>query len=263
MIRVYLCGLLLAMAVGQLANFGGFVSIVEDYRAAPADAARALAAGLTGGEIVAAGLLLSARWRLQGARVAACVAGAWTLLATQATLRGLSIDNCGCFGVHLGQRLSNLILLQDGLFVGTTMWAWRSIAASGKKGRDMNGNRQGETPRAEPGTRTTRFAAVATPTELDAVLTGAGTRVLFLHDPWCPISSRAEVVMYGLGIEANTVDVSTHHELNRLIQERTGVRHESPQVLVLSDGRVRWHASHGRITAAAVLAAIEGETAGQ
>ncbi len=52
------------------------------------------------------------------------------------------------------------------------------------------------------------------------------------------------------------VDVRRHHALGQAVARRTGVRHESPQILVLVDGQVAWHASHGRITAVAVAEAL-------
>ena len=48
------------------------------------------------------------------------------------------------------------------------------------------------------------------------------------------------------------VDVARQPDLTRLIALRSGVRHESPQVVVLCDGQVRWSASHFGITAEAV-----------
>ncbi len=35
----------------------------------------------------------------------------------QAYLRGLPLDNCGCFGVYLTQRLSLFVLAQDALLL--------------------------------------------------------------------------------------------------------------------------------------------------
>lgn len=48
------------------------------------------------------------------------------------------------------------------------------------------------------------------------------------------------------------VDVLLSSELARTIAAETGVRHESPQVLVLDEGRVAWHASHSRVTLNAI-----------
>jgi bacillithiol system protein YtxJ len=38
--------------------------------------------------------------------------------------------------------------------------------------------------------------------------------------------------------------------------ERVSVRHESPQVLLIKDGKALWHDSHGRITVDALKAAV-------
>ena len=40
------------------------------------------------------------------------------------------------------------------------------------------------------------------------------------------------------------------------IEAQTGVAHESPQALVLRNGRVAWHASHWQVTADSVAAAL-------
>jgi bacillithiol system protein YtxJ len=79
---------------------------------------------------------------------------------------------------------------------------------------------------------------------------------LYLHDPYCPISRGAFRRLDRGGGELHIVDVSAQHELNRAIAERTRIRHESPQVLVLCKGDVLLDASHGEIDPAAVAAAM-------
>lgn len=83
-----------------------------------------------------------------------------------------------------------------------------------------------------------------------------GDLMLFLHDYWCPISSRAYDEMSLVEGEIALVDVSEQRELTRSIETRTGVKHESPQVLILRNARARWAASHGSITHEAVGEAI-------
>jgi hypothetical protein len=56
------------------------------------------------------------------------------------------------------------------------------------------------------------------------------------------------------------VDVAQQQDLSRRIAEQTGVRHQSPQVLVLRQGEAVWSASHRAITAAAVIAALVVQT---
>src|SRR5690348_11749003 len=60
--------------------------------------------------------------------------------------------------------------------------------------------------------------------------------LLFQHDPYCPISCWAYSELAGLPIDAAVVDVAQDEYLSRTIEERTGVRHESPQVLVFRSG---------------------------
>ena len=59
------------------------------------------------------------------------------------------------------------------------------------------------------------------------------------------------------------LDVRGNSALAREVERRAGVRHESPQLIVLVDGRVAWHASHGRVTAKAVREAVERAGAGR
>ncbi len=86
--------------------------------------------------------------------------------------------------------------------------------------------------------------------------------LLFLHDPYCPISRRAWGEMQQLAagplLDAYLVNVSRQHDLSDAIAARTGVRHESPQALVLRDGKAVWDASHFSITAQAVGSALAG-----
>jgi bacillithiol system protein YtxJ len=81
--------------------------------------------------------------------------------------------------------------------------------------------------------------------------------VLFKHDPFCGISAAAEEQLEVFGGEVRLIDVSRQHDLKRQIAERTGVRHESPQVIVLRGGEVAWTASHFKITTAALRRALD------
>ncbi len=83
------------------------------------------------------------------------------------------------------------------------------------------------------------------------------TVVLFNHDPWCPISARAYAQVEEVPAEIALIDVARERSVTREISQRTGVRHESPQVIVLKDGEAVWSASHYSITAEAVESALE------
>ena len=86
------------------------------------------------------------------------------------------------------------------------------------------------------------------------------TVVLYLHDPYCPISARAHGRVTDAGGEIHLIDVSRQHALNRAVERRTGVRHESPQAFVLRDGAPVWHASHGRISTESLAYARDSDS---
>jgi bacillithiol system protein YtxJ len=108
----------------------------------------------------------------------------------------------------------------------------------------------------------TRFVPVPDTARLDAWLARADPAVLFLHDPGCPISRRAYREMAGVGGEAALLDVRANPALADEVERRTGVRHESPQAIVLADGRAVWSASHGGVTELAVRTATASGDAG-
>jgi monothiol bacilliredoxin len=99
---------------------------------------------------------------------------------------------------------------------------------------------------------TTEFIAVADADSVQALSGRSGLTLLYLHDPWCPISSRAFRQLDGLGGVIEVVDVDAGPDLASAIEAMTGIRHESPQVILLRDGAPIWSASHFAITADAV-----------
>lgn len=81
--------------------------------------------------------------------------------------------------------------------------------------------------------------------------------LVFKHSTRCPVSSVAwrEVAAFRRAHpEAGVlvVHVVEQRELSNAVAVRTGVRHESPQAILLEDGRVAWHDSHEGVTAAAL-----------
>jgi bacillithiol system protein YtxJ len=102
------------------------------------------------------------------------------------------------------------------------------------------------------------FTKIVRMHDLDAALDRPADEavILFNHDPWCPISARAMAEVERVEGDIMLVDVSREREITRAIAERTGIRHESPQVIVLRGGTPVWSASHYRITAEAVQSAV-------
>ena len=87
--------------------------------------------------------------------------------------------------------------------------------------------------------------------------------VIFKHSLTCPISAGAYDQMAKFEGEVALIEVQRSRELSTEIENRLGVAHESPQVIVLRNGQVIWDASHFRITAAAVAAAVRDADGGR
>lgn len=83
--------------------------------------------------------------------------------------------------------------------------------------------------------------------------------MLLKHSTRCPISAEAHdefmkhVQSEALpGVRYALVLVVEHRPVSNAVAEDTGVKHESPQVLLLKNGAPVWNISHWRITAAAL-----------
>jgi bacillithiol system protein YtxJ len=99
--------------------------------------------------------------------------------------------------------------------------------------------------------------------------------LLFKHSHTCGTSMEAldELVAYlndrgpersapheSRPLQYAMVTVQTHRAVSNAVAQRLGVRHETPQALLIRDGRVVWSASHFRVTAAAVEDAIRNQS---
>lgn len=78
--------------------------------------------------------------------------------------------------------------------------------------------------------------------------------VVYKHSPACWLSLRAEREMRQFvatypDVPVYVVDVLSHRPLSQRIAQLTGVRHESPQVIVIRAGTPAWSGSHMRVTA--------------
>lgn len=108
------------------------------------------------------------------------------------------------------------------------------------------------------------FIPVTTLDDLDAALARSahGPIILFKHSPTCGISAQAHADLMDWlpqaehDVPAYLVQVRAHREVSDAVSARFRVRHESPQVLVIDEGTVRWHGSHWHVNAREVAAAL-------
>jgi bacillithiol system protein YtxJ len=85
------------------------------------------------------------------------------------------------------------------------------------------------------------------------------TVILFKDSPFCGVSAWAarEIAQFSAasGTDVLRVDVIAQRAFARALAEELSVPHASPQVVVVRDGRVHWHGSHGDLTAEALAKA--------
>lgn len=103
-----------------------------------------------------------------------------------------------------------------------------------------------------------KFLSLADKETLDRLMLDSKDHpvVLFKHSNTCGISSAAYREMEKLD-NVNLLEVQSARELSREVESITGIEHQSPQVIVLKDGKAVWNASHYGVKATAVASAVE------
>lgn len=87
--------------------------------------------------------------------------------------------------------------------------------------------------------------------------------LLFKQSTTCPISAGA-FTRFNTFLESTTEDVGAYfvkvretREVSNEIADKTGVQHQSPQLLLVQDKEVLWHDSHMKITEESIQEALK------
>ena len=105
-----------------------------------------------------------------------------------------------------------------------------------------------------------RLEHLSSKSDVDGLLREV-TAIVFKHSTMCSVSARAheEVVKF---LDSHPerkiykVRVIEERSVSDYIEDATGVRHASPQILVLRSGEVAWMGSHFGVTAEAIEAHV-------
>ena len=100
---------------------------------------------------------------------------------------------------------------------------------------------------------------------LDAAIGESSERpvLIFKHSRSCGVSCEAldELQAHLDGSDGavayKLITVQTHRPVSDAAAQRLGLRHETPQAILLRDGKIIWNASHFRITAAQLDQALK------
>ena len=112
---------------------------------------------------------------------------------------------------------------------------------------------------------TTNLAELTSLNDLEAVLAASNTRsqLVFKHSNACPISADAydELHKYLPEADANVdyslITVQTARPVSNDVEAKLQIMHESPQAILIRNGKAVWHTSHRKITKAALTEAIK------
>jgi bacillithiol system protein YtxJ len=99
---------------------------------------------------------------------------------------------------------------------------------------------------------------------LDAAIAESHERpvLLFKHSRMCGISCEALDELHAhlqndaRGAAYKVITVQSHRRVSDEATTRFGIRHETPQAILLRDGQPVWNASHFRITAGALAKVV-------
>lgn len=88
--------------------------------------------------------------------------------------------------------------------------------------------------------------------------------LLYKHSPICGVSHAAKreierFVQIHEDILVYAIDVVSERPLSQKAAHRLGIRHESPQAILIVNGRPVWNASHFDITAESLAGAVAGD----
>ena len=109
-----------------------------------------------------------------------------------------------------------------------------------------------------------KFQVIETLDDLATAIASSSARptVIFKHSASCGLSAQA---FHSIGelLDQQPPDANwfllpvRSRAVSTAVATQFGIRHESPQALVLVDGKVAWHGSHFRATAASIAAALD------
>lgn len=100
--------------------------------------------------------------------------------------------------------------------------------------------------------------------DIDSILKNDNKpQIIFKHSSRCGTSilskSSLDTGMESISQNADVfmIDVVAMREISNYVAEVTGVKHESPQLILFENGEAFWHASHGEVRIEKLLEMLE------
>ncbi len=105
------------------------------------------------------------------------------------------------------------------------------------------------------------YQIIATLDDFSAILdkSQSETVALFKHSSTCDLSADAKREMEVVKIPVYELTVQTARPLSNHIESHFGIRHESPQVILIHQGKSIFDASHRNVTADCIHKAAQSQ----
>lgn len=109
------------------------------------------------------------------------------------------------------------------------------------------------------------WKTLCTTEQIDAIISESHRRpqIIFKHSIYCSVSSRAYQRLNSIGAEIGEkadiyyLDVINSRPVSNAVAERFRIPHESPQLLIIRNGKVSWHESHSGVQSDAIMEALQ------
>lgn len=107
-----------------------------------------------------------------------------------------------------------------------------------------------------------KWTAPESESDIDSIFS-KGLHVIYKHSFTCGTCMMSKMKVENIiektggNVQFHFVDVRSNRAISNYIAEKSGVRHESPQVFVVNEGGIVYHASHSTIQQGRILDALK------
>ncbi len=131
-LQYFIASVLLLTGIGKLLDVPGFVQVLITYQAIPGWGLHLVAITMVLAELRISEWLFRDKTLVRGAMSSLILHSLLTLWATMTLVRGVSVPNCGCFGVFFARPLTLWTVVEDLTLVLASFFLLR-LAVKGRK----------------------------------------------------------------------------------------------------------------------------------
>ena len=124
-LQYFIASVLLLTGIGKLLDVPGFVEVLITYQAIPGWGLHLVAVTMVLVELRISEWLFRDKTLVLGALSSLMLHAIFTLWATITLIRGVSVHNCGCFGVFFVRPLTILTVVEDLVLVAGSFFLLR------------------------------------------------------------------------------------------------------------------------------------------